>query len=309
MKISRIRIISTVGVMLFVTSVVTFGQSVADPHFRVRITDPLSETDKGSLIYFDVAHNNPFSIHGQYKAFADVLRADGYRLVECDEKITRDILTQASLYVSVNALNDWTDWKLANQSVYSEEEIEALYRWVHDDGGSLFLITDHMPAAGAIRSLAGRFGFNVINGFTQRMENQPEMFYRRMAQVLASPATDYRNREVDSLRGWGGSAFLAPKEALVFLQLGDQFRLYLPTQEADMRNAQRGSVAYIDGRHLNTGALLACGKGRVCLCSDGSLFAALLHGVNSVPRGMNDPAAKQHIHLLRNIVQWLDGQF
>ena len=44
------------------------------------------------------------------------------------------------------------------------DEIKAVKKWVND-GGSLFLIADHMPCAGAAKDLAAEFGFEFTNGF------------------------------------------------------------------------------------------------------------------------------------------------
>jgi hypothetical protein len=49
-------------------------------------------------------------------------------------------------------------------SAFSPTEIEVVKNWVKD-GGSLLLIADHMPFAGAVADLAKAFGFIFFNGF------------------------------------------------------------------------------------------------------------------------------------------------
>ncbi len=281
------------------------AQSVSDPHFEVRLEQPLFPGKDGPLILFDQHHYNAFSLSGQYKGFADVAKAEGYLLEDYKRLISAENLAKAKIFVTVNALSHPSDWDLPNPSIYSEEEIEALYRWVHDDGGGLFIITDQMPSAGAVGLLAERFGFNVINGVTHRMDGQAELFNRTIGNLLPSAVTNREGRRVNQLRCWVGSGFIAPEEAEVFSVLGDAYRLYLPSKTKDMEHAIQPDIPYISGSNLANGALLKCGNGRVCIFADASPFTALLKGINSEKRGMNHVDGQDHIHLLRNILEWL----
>ena len=49
-------------------------------------------------------------------------------------------------------------------SAFSEDEIAVLSEWV-EAGGSLLLVFEHMPLAGAAQDLAGAFGIEISNGF------------------------------------------------------------------------------------------------------------------------------------------------
>jgi len=281
------------------------GQTVSDPDFKVKLTSPLYPHSNGPLLLYDQYHYNAFSLSGQYKGFADVVQAEGYRLRAYKAAIERDVLSQADVFVTVNALSHPSHWDLPNTSVYREEEIETLYRWVHDEGGSLLIITDQMPSAGAVSSLAARFGFNLINGFTHRVDGQPELFTREIGNLLPSPVTDRKGREVHHLRCWGGSGFIPPEEAKVFAVLGEAYRIYLPSKIKDTEMAIRNDMPYIMGNNLANGALLNCGKGRICIFSDASSFTALLKGINSEKIGMNHPDGKDQIFLLLNVLEWL----
>ena len=52
---------------------------------------------------------------------------------------------------------------------FTKEEIATVKQWVNE-GGSLFLIADHMPMAGAAEELAATFGFEFANGFVFNTE-------------------------------------------------------------------------------------------------------------------------------------------
>jgi len=298
-----------VAYVLLVGFFPVFAQTVSDPYFKVSITDAVYEEGQGPLVYYDTYHNNPFSLTGQYKAFADVLKADGYRVNEINQSISLDALKLASVFVTVNALSDLEKWDLPNPSVYSDQEIEALYHWVHDEGGSLFLIADHMPSAGAVSALAARFGFNFINGFTERMDRGAEIFSKARNNLLNMKVTATPAPQIDSIRCSGGSGFIAPLEAEVISVLGKDYRIYLPSKLEQMHPNFMETVPYISGQHIANGAILECGRGRVCVFADGSPFTAQLQGVNSQKRGMNHPDGTQHVQFLRNIIHWLDHRF
>ncbi|MCB9333372.1 MAG: DUF4350 domain-containing protein [Lewinellaceae bacterium] len=89
-------------------------------------------------------------------------------------------LAQCDILVIANALDSAsnTRWVLPNRSAFSPAEIAAVQNWVRQ-GGSLFLIADHMPFAGSAADLAAAFGVRMLNCFA--MDNRrrvPEKFFR-----------------------------------------------------------------------------------------------------------------------------------
>jgi hypothetical protein len=202
----------------------------------------------------------------------------------------------ARVFVTVNALHDLDNWGAQTGSAYTDEEVETLYDWVHQHGGSLFLITDQMPAAGAATKLAARFGFKLINGFAQRKDGQPEIFSRSRGNLTANPITDAAGFTIDSIRFWVGTGFVPPPEAIIVSSLDEDYEVSL---------ASDGSK--ISGKGLVNCAILPCGRGRVCLIADAGLFYAILRGIKSEKRGMNHPDATQNARFLLNILHWLDA--
>ncbi|MFB2121082.1 hypothetical protein [Parapedobacter sp. 2B3] len=285
------------------------AQSVADTGFRYTAARPHYSVGKGSLILYDGGHNNPLSLKGQYSAFGRVLEADGYRLATHSEPITAKSLADARVFVTVNAMYDLEKLDLPTGNVYTDEEIETLYTWVYQHGGSLFLITDHMPCAGSVSKLAERFGFNLINGFAQRKDGLTEIFSRRRGNLTANVVTDVEGAVIDSIRIWGGTGFFPPPEAVVISSLGEDYEVFLPVQVAEMNHHVAPTIPKISGTGLANGAILQCGRGRVCVFADGAPFTAQLQGIKSDKRGMNHPDATQNAQLLLNIVHWLDTAY
>jgi len=285
------------------------AQSVADPDFRFVTEHPHYDKGKGPVVLYDEGHNNPFSLKGQYAAFAHVLEADGYRLETHRQTITTETLLNARVFVTVNALYDLGNWDLSTGNVYTDEEVETLYNWVHQHGGALFLITDQTPAAGSVSNLAARFGFNLINGFAQRKDGQPEMFSRVRGNLTANPITDVEGFAIDSIRCWVGTGFLPPPDATIVSSLGKDYDIFLPSEESEMNHPVAASVPKITGIGLANGAILQCGRGRVFLFADAAPFYALLRGIKSTKRGMNHPDATQNAQFLLNIIHWLDKPY
>lgn len=256
------------------------------------------------MLLVDEAHNNPFSIKGQYAGFAEVAKKDGYRLTTTNKGISADQLASVGIFVSINAIYNPTDWNLPTHSIYTDEEIELLYNWVVD-GGSLLLVTDHMPCAGSASALAAKFGFNVINGFALLDHPAAELFSASLGNLLPSAVTQHASRPVEQIRFWGSTGFIAPKEAEVITLLTDAYKVYLPSKIEDVSYPIASTVPYISGKDLANSALLKVGKGRVAIFADGAVFSAQLQGIKSEKRGMNHPDARHHVNLLLNVLQWL----
>lgn len=272
------------------------AQSVADPDFRFETDLRRYKNGKGPLVLYDEGHNNPFTLKGQYAAFGQVLEADGYRLRTNSQTITAETLMDARVFVTVNALHDLDNWGAQTGSAYTDEEVETLYNWVHQHGGALFLITDQMPATGAATKLAARFGFELINGFAQRKDGQPEIFSRTRGNLTGNPVTDATGFVIDSIRFWVGTGFVPPPDAIILSSLDDDYEISLPSDGSKM-----------SGKGLANSAILQCGRGRVCLIADAAPFYAILRGIKSEKRGMNHPDATQNAWFLLNILHWLDA--
>ncbi len=290
---------------LFLFSIYLPAQSVADPNFQYLIEQPRYDIGKGPVVLYDEGHNNPFTLKGQYAAFAHVLEADGYQLETLRQKIDAKVLLDARVFVTVNALYNLENWGAQKNNVYTEEEVDILYNWVYKDGGSLFLVTDQMPAAGSVSNLAARFGFNLINGFAQRKDGRPEIFSRVKGNLTANPITDVKDFAIDSIRNWVGTGFIPAPDAIVVSWLDKDYDVFLPFDGVDKSHPTTASAAKIDGIGLANSAILECGKGKVFIIADASPFYALLRGIKSDKRGMNHPDATQNAQFLLNVINWL----
>src|SRR5688572_13460980 len=124
------------------------------------------EIASGPAVFIDEAHNNLHTKDGRYSPFADLISRDGYVVGGFKEPFSDDTLQDVDVLVISNALQSFqpSAMRLPTASAFSDAEIEAVYRWVNS-GGSLLLIADHMPWAGAAEKLAMRFGVFINNGY------------------------------------------------------------------------------------------------------------------------------------------------
>src|SRR5215216_1493211 len=145
----------TLSVVL-VFAIVSVGQQVADPNFDSTVARP-AFTKKHPRVLFDEAHNNFHTAGGRYKAFADLINSDGYRVSPNSQKFSVETLAGYDVLVTANPLGapveSPSDFPAANKPAFTEAECDAVRDWVNA-GGSLLLISDHYPTGGAAGNLA-----------------------------------------------------------------------------------------------------------------------------------------------------------
>lgn len=282
------------------------AQQVADTAFAPALPRPAFARETGPLVLVDEAHHNFHTAAGRYLPFAELLRRDGFRVRPSTLPFTADSLRDARVLVVANALHERNrdDWSLPTPSAFTPEEIAAVRGWV-EAGGSLLLIADHMPLAGAAESMGQAFGVRWHNGFAMDPAAQgPFVFTREGAQRLAGhPVTEGRapGERVTSLATFTGSAFRAGPDATALLTLAPGIVSLAPqTAWQFTPTTPREDV----GGWLQ-GAVLSVGKGRVAVFGEAAMFTAQLAGPQRQPMGMNAPVARENPQFLLNVLHWL----
>lgn len=284
------------------------GQQVPDKTFQPKIESPAFEKGRGPRVGIDSAHHNFHTATGRYKSFADLLKRDGYRIIDFDQSITEQTLKKIDVLVISNALNkrNISDWSLPTPSAFDQDEMDALKLWVAA-GGSMFLIADHMPFPGAASDLAKAFGFTFSNGYArpalQRERGVIGDVFGRTSGLIDSEITRGRSdaETVTSVTTFGGSAFQAPDNAIKIIQFGPK-SVSRETKRAPGITRDAPTIK-IDG--WCQGAALKMKKGRVVVFGEAAMFSAQLAGQMKRPMGMNAPNAKQNYQLLLNVMRWL----
>ncbi|MFN8580189.1 MAG: hypothetical protein U0163_04325 [Gemmatimonadaceae bacterium] len=285
------------------------AQQVADSSFRAKLVAPSYPAGTGPRVLLDEGHSNFHTLSGRYLPFGRVLQQDGYVVAPSAHTVTRAVLDSARVFVIANALApvNETDWYLPTPSAFTDAEIRTLERWV-SDGGSLLLIADHMPFAGAAESLAAAFGIAFANGFAlDSTLEHGDMHFRRSDATLASHAItngEGPGARIDSVTAFTGQAFrlLGPGTPLLTLSPGT---VLLMPEEAWLFSKRTPRTA---ATGLLQGAVLHHGRGRVAVFGEAAMFSAQLGGPTRTPMGMNDPQAAQNPQFLINVMKWLTGQ-
>jgi hypothetical protein len=286
------------------------AQQVADSAFAPPVPRPAYKEGLGPLILLDEAHHNFHTTTGRYLTFAKLARRDGYRVVGNSQRFSAQSLAGARILVIANALNERNangNWSLPTPSAFDSSEIAAVRDWVRA-GGSLLLISDHMPFPGAMGDLAAAFGVHMMNGFAMEGGGRGGgiVTHTRAAAALSEhPITRGRaaGERIDSVKAFTGQGFRIERGAPLITIRRDDMVMLMPVVAWQFSD----STPRTSAKGLLQGAAIPFGRGRVAVFAEAAMFSAQLAGANRNPMGMNDPAAPQNPRFLLNVLHWLSG--
>ena len=318
--------IAFTGILLLLASGIVSAQQEPDLKYKPPLLRPAYESGKGPRLAIDQAHYNFHTAEGRYKPFAELLRRDGYRVAVQKQLLSAESLKGVDVLVISNAVHKSNEerWAPPNPSAFTKDEIAALHSWI-EKGGSLLLIADHPPFAGAASELAKAFGVEWSNGHATagHWKGGGTDTFEKGTGLKESTITRGRADEekVTKVATYAGSAFKPPKGAIPVMVFG-------PKSESQERKVgEKGTVetrtVAIEG--WCQGAVMKVGKGRVALFGEAAMFSAqqvmgavwrfdlplgkermfrmVLFGPDRF--GMNAPEAKQNHQLLLNVMHWL----
>jgi len=274
-----------------------------DMSFSYAIDKPAYPEGKGPVVLIDEAHNNFHTAAGTYLPFAGLLRQDGYVVERAKEKISLELLKSGTVYVIADAQ---PPFNMGDPPTFSGEEIRILNSWVKN-GGSLFVITDHMPDPGAIKGLARSFGIEVSNGYVMQGPPPgrlgPMLFQKKDGSLADHELTEGGGpyKEVRCVATFAGSAFRCEKTFQPILILGEDFRSWMPEEY----NEFPPGTPSIDVSGWYQGGVMPYGNGRIAFFAEAAMFTAQVFGNGRVKAGMNHPLGRDNARLLLNIIHWL----
>jgi hypothetical protein len=287
------------------------AQQVTDDNYNFPIENPAYPKNGGPVVAIDEAHFNFHTMEGRFGPLARLLKRDGYIVRPLTLKFSEKSLRGVDVLVVANALAERNvhTWSLPTPSAFTKKEIEAVRRWV-EGGGSLFLVADHMPWAGAAKKLAATFGVRMNNGFAmnEKVADPTFLFLRSDGSLAANPITDGRTvtERIDSVASFTGSAFQADENRDVqsLLVLDADVVSIMPTVawQWDSKTPRVPVGGWYQG------AALRVGSGQVAVFGEAAMFSAQLVGPERTPMGMNSPVAPENPQFLLNVFHWLSGQ-
>lgn len=295
--------------LFMVFPLVAFTQQLPDKGYSPFLKNPEYLPGKGPVVFIDEGHHNFHTKNGRFFAFAKLLERDGYKVEEFKGQFSKKKLSEGKILVISNALNkiNVNDWFLPTPSAFEVNEIEELRQWVFD-GGSLFLIADHMPMAGAAHDLAAVFGFDFTNGFAVDTSNKgPSLFTVKDNTLMESEITKGRDstESVEQIATFTGQAFkISGNNARPILKFNSSHTNFLP-DTAWVFNEK--TVKYnLEG--WSQGAFTEYGNGKVVVFGEAAMFTAQIAGPQKNKVGMNSDIASRNFQLALNIIHWLDGK-
>lgn len=280
------------------------AQQLGDTSFKPKNTTRTFATSQSPVVLLDEAHHNFHTMDGRYRPFVDILKSDGYSVEKNKSKFTKESLSHAEILIISNALNSKNieNWDLPNYSAFSRSEIEAVYQWVKN-GGSLFLIADHMPFPRAAEDMAAVFGFQFNNGYVEELTNKAQLFEIKKGTLLAHPILKGTGvkEEITSVKAFTGQAFLSPPNAKPLLVFGDSAVSYMPEKSWEFP----ADTPEISVQGWNQGATLEFDKGRIVIFGEAAMFTAQVSGKEKMKMGVIAEGAEQNEQFLLNIMHWL----
>ena len=289
--------------MVFMCSFL-FSQQGPDLNFNPEILNPAYNKGQGSTVFIDEGHYNFHTREGRYAPFAKLLESDGYIVKSFAKKFTDESLRGLEILVIANALNEANKeiWDLPNPSAFTNEEVNALEKWVNN-GGRLFLLADHMPFPAAAETLAAKFGFVFHNAFNVDIVN-PAYFWKSNGSIVESVITTGRDSTevISRIPKTEGQAFEIPEDATSILKFYGTSLLLYP--EKNWHFDKNTPIKRAEG--MSQGAFKKHGKGRIVVFGEASLFSAQIGQPGNRKMGMNSDIAKDNYKLLLNCIHWLD---
>lgn len=272
------------------------AQQVPNPNADLTVVSPAYPSDRGPRVLIDEGHANFHTIGERYAPFATLLRNDGYRVNAHYGRFFADTLAEADVLVIANASPP-----PVGQSAFLPLEIAALRTWI-EGGGSLLLIADHRPYAGAATELAAAFGVQFRNVYAVNPGNQGSDIFRSGAGLADHPITAGADGDtaVTSVRTFTGSAFTAP-EARPLLTLSEG---YLAV-EADAEQIESAIASAPSAAGMLQGATIELGRGRIVVLGEAAMLTAQLAGPQQRVTGIGAPGAEQNKQFALNLMHWL----
>lgn len=297
-----------VAVIILLNRVQLFSQQIPDSLYNVEIIQKMYPSQNGNIIHIDEGHNNFHTKDGRYFSFAQLLRADGYQIKGNNAKFDKTTLKNIKILVVVNALPNEMPNPIVTptSSAFSQNEIQNLRKWVKG-GGSLLIIADHMPFAGAASGLAKEFGFEFYDSFVMNDSLNGIIDFDKTTGTLSNNLiTKGRSKEeeVNRVRSFTGQGFKIPENAKSLLKLNESQTVHL----VDTMWVFNEKVKSFPAKGLSQGAIMTFGKGKIAVFGEAAMFSAQLAGPNRIKVGMNSEEGKENHQLLLNTIHWLDGK-
>lgn len=297
------------------------AQTITDPAFDASVKTPVYARTHPRVV-IDEAHFNYHTATGRFRAFAQILRNDGYDVRGGFARFEKTALQGIAVLVVANARGAAEGADAIAQPAFMSSECDVVREWVRA-GGSLLLVVDHAPFADAAARLASRFGVTFGKGHVFDIANSdisPTMLIFSVENGLLGEHPTLRGRSdaerVRRVVSFEGQSLQGPAGSVSLLTFSPT--AYEADTQGDLQQAQRiAGTRSRDSREpidhtrsaagLSQGLALEFGKGRVVVMGGAGVFSAQILRSGHAPDlkfGMNRPGNDDKLFAL-NVVHWL----
>ena len=280
-----------------------WAQQVADTDFKPDVGEARYEAGTGPVVCVDAAHRNFHTLSGRYQAFGTLLEMDGMQPRTIDQPSTRGDLEGCDVFVIANPLARETgvSWAYPHPGAFGREEIRELALWVRE-GGSLLMIIDHAPVAGAAADLAAVFGAILMDAYARNTPHEPvpDIFSRESGLLKEHPVTV----GVERVATFTGMAFQASTDWIPVMSFGTDARAHIRLG-ATLEDLPREEWPQLELDGWWHAGSRTWGEGRLFLLGEAAMCSAQLAGERRFKMGMNNDKARDNARFCLNIVRWL----
>jgi hypothetical protein len=276
------------------------AQQRADPHFRYAIEHPAFPGGDGPVVAIDAGHNNFHTADGRFAPFAALAREDGFRVVSIEGPIDAKAIADIDILVIANARLPSELQSLSLTSAFFQREIAEIHDWL-ERGGSLLLIADHAPFAGAAYDLAASFGFEFTNGYAVDASSGSMGFtFLRGRGLDLTSVGDQGLAPIERVMTFTGQAIKIPSGASSILTLAGNYVSMIPTIPGRLDETAK----IVDVSGYSQGAVMKVGQGKIAVFGEAGAFTAQI-SVRGKAFGMNAPGAEENAPFVLTILRWL----
>jgi hypothetical protein len=295
-------------IVLLIIPICALAQQMSDDSFQFDNPNPAFSPGKGPKVCIDEAHFNFHTGEGRYKPFAKMLREDGYRVVGFAKTLTQKSLGDCQLLVISNALakDNSENWAYPHHSAFTRNEIRELKNWIID-GGSLLLIADHAPFAGAAKDLGSVLGIAMVDAYADGNPGGDDVFRIADGTLKSHAITRGRSSDenVNTVVTFTGQAAHITEDWEQMMVFGPAAIAVINPQQTFQIQSSAGGNPSFSAAGLTHAATRLLAKGRVVFLGEAAMCTAQVAGPERTKMGMNNPIAKQNAQFCVNVVHWL----
>jgi hypothetical protein len=304
---------------------------MADPNADATVANPAYKTIH-PRVAIDQAHGNIHTKDGLFKPFADLATNDGYNVVANTTSFTHDGLKGIDVLVISNPLGQLSNNNNNSTPAFTQAECDAVHEWVQQ-GGSLFLIADHVPVGDAAQPLAQRFGVTLGNNVV--FDTNPDNFDQEdVTQLVFSdhnhllgnhPITRGRNdaERLHKLVAFTGESVTIPNGATALLQLsstageaptGEDVQPFFDKDAVKAKASREAALKKWPASGQAMAIAFTVGQGRVVISGEAGMMTAQVFqekekdGSKKIVGKMGwDVLGNDDRQYVLNVLHWLSG--